>query len=99
MLLNTILGRILSLHYLHTGAKRTILHCDIKPQTILLDNKMVPKLAQLGISLQENYFKSKATPTLLDTNQLLDIIFDSLSCWITQISYAILVEIVAVYPY
>jgi len=92
------IGVARGLHYLHTGAKRTIFHCDIKPRTILLDNQMVPKLAQLGISLQEKRSKSKPAMIKLDTDELQNII-GNLSSFIfrgsTEIRYGILVETVA----
>ncbi|XP_061365979.1 receptor-like protein kinase ANXUR2 [Gastrolobium bilobum] len=40
------------LHYLHTGAKRTIFHQNLNLNSILLDNNMVPKITGFGLSLQ-----------------------------------------------
>lgn len=38
------------LSYLHGGLEEPILHLDLKPANILLDNNMVPKIADFGVS-------------------------------------------------
>ena len=48
------LGTAKGLAYLHEECLEWVLHCDIKPQNILLDSNYEPKVADFGLSKLQN---------------------------------------------
>ncbi|KAI5659296.1 hypothetical protein M9H77_28089 [Catharanthus roseus] len=47
---DTALGIARGIEYLHQGCEQRILHFDIKPQNILLDDNFIPKISDFGLA-------------------------------------------------
>ncbi|CAN6843317.1 unnamed protein product [Brassica oleracea] len=67
-----LLGVARGLEYLHYGCKTRIVHFDIKPQNVLLDSNLCPKVSDFGLAkLCE---KKESIMSLLDTRETIGYI-------------------------
>ncbi|CAN6172775.1 unnamed protein product, partial [Urochloa humidicola] len=55
------------LHYLHNGTKDPIYHLDLKPANILLDENMVPKIGDFGLSRLFDSTQTHTTKGIIGT--------------------------------
>ncbi|KDO58179.1 hypothetical protein CISIN_1g0461992mg, partial [Citrus sinensis] len=62
--LSIMIDVALALEYLHFGYSNPVVHCDIKPSNILLDDDMVAHLSDFGIAKLLNGEESMRTQTL-----------------------------------
>lgn len=60
---NIALGIAKGIEYLHQGCDKQILHFDIKPHNILLDDNFTPKISDFGLSKLCSKDKSKVSMT------------------------------------
>ncbi|KAM3394043.1 hypothetical protein P3S68_003044 [Capsicum galapagoense] len=68
-----------ALEYLHHGCSLPVIHCDVKPSNVLLDEEMVVHLSDIGIAKllgeDEGYLYTKTLATLgyiASLNELFD---------------------------
>jgi coatomer subunit beta' len=57
-----IFGILRGVHYLHKDKR--IIHMDLKPGNILLDDNMVPKITDFGLSRPDNDPKATTAPLI-----------------------------------
>jgi serine/threonine protein kinase len=62
-----MLGVARGLVYLHDGCRERIIHCDIKPENILLDEDMSPRIADFGMAKLVGRDFSRALTTMRGT--------------------------------
>ncbi|KAF9599713.1 hypothetical protein IFM89_001659 [Coptis chinensis] len=62
-LLDIAIGTAKGLAYLHEECRNKILHCDIKPHNILLDDKFQPKVSDFGLAKALNKENSHISVT------------------------------------
>ncbi|XP_062219347.1 G-type lectin S-receptor-like serine/threonine-protein kinase At2g19130 [Phragmites australis] len=62
-----MLGVARGLAYLHEGCRECIIHCDIKPENILLDKDLCPKIADFGMAKLVGRDFSRALTTMRGT--------------------------------
>jgi serine/threonine protein kinase len=61
------LGVAKGLHYLHERCRDCIIHCDIKPENILLSDTFVPKVADFGLAKLVGHDFSRVLTTVRGT--------------------------------
>ena len=65
--LNIVIDVTSALHYLHEHCKRPIIHCDLKPSNVLLDNDMIAHVSDFGLARllsSTNDFSQNQTSTV-----------------------------------